>query len=257
MLLLVRMVALSQVGVVTDTVRLWDAETGDPIRTLTGHTDWVWSVSFSPDGRTIASGSRDDTVRFWDVETGEHIRTLTGHTSVVWSVSFSPDGRTLASGSDDNTVRLWDVATGTPIRTLTGHTGSVESVSFSPDGRTIASGSSDRTVRLWDVETGDAYPHAHRAYGWGLECSLLVPMVALSQVGVVTAPCVSGMRRRASISARSQGIRVWSMSVSFSPDGRTIASGSYDNTVRLWDAETGEHIRTLTGHTRFGLECSF
>ena len=91
---------------------------------------WVWSVAFSPDGRTLASGSLDDTIRLWDAVTGAHQRTLTGHTSSMsYSVAFSPDGRTLASGSgdwsdDDNTIRLWDAVTGAPQRTLTGHTSS-------------------------------------------------------------------------------------------------------------------------------------
>ena len=124
------------------------------IATLTGHTDRVESVSFSPDGQTLASGSVDETIRLWDVGTGRVIRTLTGHTDAVWSLSFSPDGQTLASGSVDETIRLWDVGTGRVIRTLTGHTARVVSVSFSPDGQTLASGSEDGTTRLWDVGTG-------------------------------------------------------------------------------------------------------
>ena len=132
-------------------MRLWDADTGNLIRTLTGHTGEVRSVSFSPDGRIIASGSGDDTVRLWDTDTGTPIRTLTGHTGPVWSVSFSPDGNTIASGSYDSKVLLWAVNTGTPIRTLTGHTDRVWSVSFSPEGNTLASGSEDGTVLLWEL----------------------------------------------------------------------------------------------------------
>ena len=137
-----------------DTIRLWDGVTGAHQRTLTGHTHNVNSVSFSPDGRTLASGSYDDTIRLWDGVTGAHQRTLTGHGGSVSSVSFSPDGRTLASGSWDGSIRLWDGVTGAHRRTLTGRTDSVYSVSFSPDGRTLASGSGDRTVRLWDGVTG-------------------------------------------------------------------------------------------------------
>ena len=91
----------------SSTIRLWDVATGEHIRTLTGHRDSVRSVAFSPDGRTLASGSLDGTIRLWEAETGEHIRTLTGHTDEVYSVSFSPDGGTLASGSGDGTILLW------------------------------------------------------------------------------------------------------------------------------------------------------
>ena len=155
-------------------------------------------------------GVEDTTIRLWDVETGEHISALTGHTGWVSSVSFSPDGRTLATGSEDATVRLWDVETGEHISALTGHTDGVSSVSFSPDGRTLASGSWDDDRAVVGCGDGRSYQHAHKAYGLGLEVFLLVRMAARSQVGVGTAPSVCGMRRRAIISARSQGIRMGS-----------------------------------------------
>ena len=146
-----RLAVASSIG-----IWLYDAQTGEALDLLTGHTSEVTSVSFSPDGNTLASGSQDKTVRLWDANTGSPLRTLTGHTDYVTSVSFSPDGNTLASGSGDKTVRLWDATTGSPLRTLTGHTGWVNSVSFSPDGNTLASGSGrgDKTVRLWDATTG-------------------------------------------------------------------------------------------------------
>ena len=132
---------------------LYDTSTYQEVALLTGHTGWVLSVAFSPDGNTLASGSSDGTVRLWDARTGAHLQTLTGHTNRVESVAFSPDGNTLASGSYDGTVRLWDARTGAHLQTL-GHTDSVFSVAFSPDGNTIASGSRDETVRLWDARTG-------------------------------------------------------------------------------------------------------
>ena len=136
------------------TIKLWDVETGQEIRTLKGHDSDVWSVNFSPDGKTLVSGSRDNTIKLWDVETGQEIRTLKGHDFYVASVNFSPDGKTLVSGSADNTIKLWDVETGQEIRTLKGHDFYVRSVNFSPDGKTLVSGSWDNTIKLWNVETG-------------------------------------------------------------------------------------------------------
>ena len=120
---------------------------------LSGHSSSVFSVAFSPDSKTLASGSNDKTIKLWDVETTQNIATLTGHSDNVESVGFSPDGKILASGSNDKTIRLWDVETKQQIATLTGHSSSIESVAFSPDGKTLASGSSDDTIKLWDLET--------------------------------------------------------------------------------------------------------
>ena len=122
---------------------------------LEGHTSWVRSVSFSPDGKRLASGSHDKTIKLWNLATGNQISTLKGHTLWVNSVSFSPDGKTLASASDDNTIKLWNLATGKEISTLTGHTSWVNSVSFSPDGKTLASGSYDNTIKVWNLATGE------------------------------------------------------------------------------------------------------
>ena len=133
------------------TVRLWDADTGQLLRTLKEHTGWVFNIAFSPKGRILASGNSDAIARLWDIDTGQLLRTLEGHTGWVRSVAFSPDGRTLASGGYDKTVRLWDAVTGQLLHTLEGHTYGVLSVAFSPDGRMLASGGGDATVRLWGV----------------------------------------------------------------------------------------------------------
>ena len=139
----------------TSTIRLWDVATGVQVRLIDENTDMVLSVTYSPDGVTLASGSQDGAIRLWDATTGARRRTLQGHSSNITSLAFSPDGLKLASGSRDRTVRLWDANRDVLVRTLKGHTHWIESVSFSPDGATLASGSSDDTVRLWDSATGD------------------------------------------------------------------------------------------------------
>jgi WD40 repeat protein len=124
------------------------------LQTLEGHSDWVQSVAFSPDGSKLASASADRAVRLWNVGTGQVEQTLEGHSGWVQSVAFSPDGSKLASASRDRTVRLWNVGTGQVEQTLEGHSGWVLSVAFSPDGSKLASASRDRAMRLWNVGTG-------------------------------------------------------------------------------------------------------
>ena len=117
------------------------------------HTEEVYSVVFSPDGTTLASGVWGGTVKLWDVATRRNVATLSGHTGLVYSVAYSPDGTMLASGSWDGTVKLWDVAKKENIISLEGHTDRVYSVAFSLDGTTLVSGSYDGTIILWNVAT--------------------------------------------------------------------------------------------------------
>ncbi|MEG4107485.1 nSTAND1 domain-containing NTPase [Microcoleus sp. S13_C5] len=224
--------------------------------TLGGHAMSVNGVSFSRDGRMLASASHDNTVKLWDVATGNEIKTLTGHTSSVNGVSFSPDGKMLASASKDHTVKLWDTATGKQIKTLTGHTNEVNRVSFSPDGKMLASASNDQTVRLWDTATGKEIKTLTRHNGW-------VWGVSFSHDGKMLASASHDKTVKLWDTATGKEIKtltghtkeVWG--VSFSPDDKMLASASNDKTVKLWDTATGKEIKTLIGHNDWVLGVSF
>ena len=217
-------------------------------KTLTGHSDSVQSVVYSPDGRYLASGSGDKTIKIWEVATGKQLRTLTGHSDTVSSVVYSPDVRYLASGSNDKTIKIWEVATGKQLRTLTGHYGEVYSVVYSPDGRYLASGSWDKNIKIWEVATGKqlrtltghsspvlsvVYSPDGRylASGNGDKTIKIWEVATGKQLRTLTGHSGS----------------VWS--VVYSPDGRYLASGNGDKTTKIWEVATGKQLRTLTGHS--------
>ena len=224
-----RLAVASSIG-----IWLYDTVSNQEASLFTGHTSVV-SVAFSPDGGTIAGGSRGATIQLWDADTGKHLRTLKGHTHAVVSVLFSPDGSRLASGGWDHTIRLWDLDKGKHRRTLNGHRNHVWSVAFSPNGRIIASGSSDDTIQLWDADAGELLRTLTRP------SAVSVFSVAFSPDGSTIA---SG--------SLDNTISLWEVdtgkhlrkpkghtekvsSVAFSPDGHTLASGSWDGTVLLWE----------------------
>jgi WD40 repeat protein len=234
-------------------------------RTGDAHAGRVYCVAFSPDGALLASGGGDKTVRLWDPATGEHVRTLAGHKRAVRGMAFSPDGVLLASGGGDKTVRLWDPATGKHVRTLAGHKSVVRGVAFSPDARWLASaGGGDGTVRLWDPATGEHLrtPARHTPSIRGVTCVAFSPdgeWLASGGYDMTVRLCDPADRRRGIILVGHYGGSGWVglrffsgvTCVAFSPDGRWLASGGADKTVRLY-GPAGGHLRTLadTGAVR-------
>ena len=224
---------------------LWDATTDTLKNTLTGHTNRVYSVAFSPNGNTIASASYDRTVRLWDAHTGNLRNTLIGHNDRVYSVAFSPNGNTIASASYDRTVRLWDAYTGNLRNTLE-HTNRVNSVAFSPNGNTIASASWSK-VFLWNATTdtlkNTLTGHNNRVYS-----------VAFSPDGnTIASGCYQEVFlwdvTTGTLKNTLTGHTHWVYSVAFSPDGNTIASGSEDGTVLLWQLTPTTAPLTFTPST--------
>ena len=243
-------------GSTDNTVKLWDVASGREIMSLSGHQYSVNSVSFSPDGKTLASAGWDSTVKLWDVASGTQLKSLSGHQASVSSVSFSPDGKTLASATWDNMVKLWDVASGTEIKSLSGHQDRVWSVSFSPDGRTLASASWDNTVKLWDVASGTEIKSlsGHQNAVWSVSFSPdSKTLASASSDNTVKLWDVASDTQLKSLTGHQD--RVWS--VSFSPDGKTLATASLDKTVKLWDVASGTQLKSLTGHQNAVSSVSF
>jgi RNA polymerase sigma factor (sigma-70 family) len=229
-------------------VKLWEAATGKPLGSLTGHKRLVMSVAFSPDGKTLVSGSLDCTTRLWDVGTSKEVGRVGEGQVPLHAAAFSSDGKLLVMQTGfvgDHAVRFWDVAGAKEVRRLGGHRSTVAALAFSPDGRTLASGSVDRTVGLWDVAARKE-----------LRRSVL-------DDGDVTAVAVSPDGRVVRSAGRFGDVRAWeaatgkeaghfntgdgfSPRLAFSPDGKVVAScPRLGEAGRLWDAATGKELRAL------------
>jgi len=231
-------------------VTLWDVGTGRTLGTLDGHARGALSVAFSPDGATIATAGADGVVRLWDTATRSPRNTL--KYSGCQSVAFSPDGRILASAHQGGDVVLWDARGGRQLGLLKGHRDQVYQVVFSPDGRSLATAGKDRTVKLWSLATRrqtaratlkrDLTPVRSVAYSPDGR-TLAVADGPLDAGGTVTLWDLAARRPTATLEGHERGV----VTVVFSPDGTSLASGSCDGTIRIWEVATGTCRHELPG----------
>ncbi|KAF5337774.1 hypothetical protein D9758_016623 [Tetrapyrgos nigripes] len=224
------------------TIRIWNVQTGQQIKCLMGHKDTVRSVVYSPDGRYIISGSDDGTIRLWDAEVGKQIGNSFKHMDQVISVACSPDGTSAVSGSMNGTIRICNIWSGKQeVVPLEGHTRFVKSVAFSSDGKQVISGSYDQTIRIWDTETGHQVGKLEHCYHEvrSVVCSpkdLQCVAVGNSLSGSIITIWDLQTRQQVRKLQGHQNVN----SVIYSLDGRFIASGSYDGTIRIWDISDTE-----------------
>jgi WD40 repeat protein/transcriptional regulator with XRE-family HTH domain len=229
------------------TAHVWEVATGQTVRILSGHSDAVLRVSFSGDGKYLATASFDGTARLWDFATGQTVRVFAGHQDWVTAAIFSPDDKYLATSSKDGTARLWDVATGETLRTFTGHADAVWDAVFSPDGKYLLTAGGDKTARLWDVATGQTI-HVLAGHSGSVD------VVAYAPDSKYVASAGDDKTARLWDTATGEQVRVfsghsdWIQGAAFSPNSKYLVTGG-DQTARVWDVATGQAVRIFAGHT--------
>ena len=219
--------------------QIFDVRSGQCVTTLEDEASdkegdlYIRSVCFSPDGQLLATGAEDKCIRVWDINNRKIITTFTGHEQDIYSLDFSRDGRLIASGSGDRTVKLWDMRHRRQALELQIEEG-VTTVALSPDGRLVAAGSLDRSVRVWDTDTG-------------------------TSIDSIDGPPNGGPNRE-QMGGHNDSV----YSVSFSPQGNELVSGSLDKTIKMWELRGGSGsrpttrcIRTFEGHSDFVLSVAF
>ncbi|WP_010581993.1 WD40 domain-containing protein [Schlesneria paludicola] len=216
--------------------------------TLMGHAAGVSDVQWSPDGKKLASASRDGTVGIWDAAEGWELLAIPGHSHAAIRAAWSPDGQRIVSASLDGTVKIWDAEKGQELLTFRGHTGYVWTAVWSPDGTQLASSGSDETIQIWDANSGTSLlvinegTQAFSDVEWSPDGQKLASCSRDSEIRIWDSGTGHAL---VSLNGHVNGVN----RVKWSPDGRRLASGGNDRTVKIWDSSGNLEPLTLQGHS--------
>jgi WD40 repeat protein len=227
-------------------VKLWVAGPdgdGQPARDLFEGDDTVFAVTFSPDSKNVAAAGSDRAVRLWEVETGKLLATIEDHADWILGLAFSPDGRLLATASRDKTSKVFDWAKKETLATFAGHADTVAAVAFTPDGRQVATGGGDGLVRIWNPSEDARQSAMLGGFKGPVFRVKFSPdgkhLVASSADRTVRV--FEGSVPRLTLLGHAD----WIHALAISPDGETVASGSWDGEVRLWHLADGKPVATF------------
>lgn len=267
-------------------IRIYETKTGNLLKIYEGHKDYTWFVHFNKDGNQIVSASRDKTARIWnldkdttlvgntlpltalsfsfdgkriatfstegdiiiwDSESKKILKTLKGHKNIVNFAMFSPDGNRIASASDDHTIKIWDSYTGKDILTLKGHSAPVRSIVYSLDGKYLLSSSKDKSIRMWNAETGkllniyNGHDEAITSASFSYDGKFIISS-SLDKTAKIWD--VNNKKCILTLKGHTKAIN----SAMFSHDRKKVLTASSDKTIKIWDAKSGKCLKTIEGH---------